>query len=132
MFNPRCRILIVDDHIPIRDALRDLLKSYDDILIVGEAGNGQEAIDMVESCQPDVVLLDIYMPKMNGIEAANEIKKLWENTIIIGLTIVHDTYTNTAFLKAGASAVISKDRLDQLYSTIERACSTKIGDQRSV
>jgi DNA-binding NarL/FixJ family response regulator len=122
---PRCRILLVDDHAPIRDALRSFLSSYDDVDIIGEAADGQEAIDMVEACQPDVVLMDINMPRRNGIEAANVIKKSRDNTVIIGLCVVQDSYTLDAFMRAGATAVVSKDRLSDLHSTIQRACQIK-------
>ena len=118
----KCRVVLVDDHEPMRDALRILLTSFDDVEIVGEARDGEEAIQRVASCQPDIILLDIRMPKMNGIEAANVIRKSWKDTVIIGLCLVDDTYTTEAFLKAGALAVISKERLDDLHSTIQRAC----------
>jgi DNA-binding NarL/FixJ family response regulator len=120
-----CRILLVDDHAPIPEALRSLLSSYEDLQIVGEAADGQEAINVVEACQPDVVLMDINMPGMNGIEASNLIKKSWDTTVIIGLCAVRDSYTIDAFMRAGASAIVSKDRLDDLHSIIRQACQGK-------
>ena len=125
MTNHRCRVLLVDDHPPIRNVLRALLTSYDDIQIVGEAGDGKQALEIVASCQPDVILMDLNMPVMNGIEAANLIKKSWKETVIIGLCAVQDAYTMEAFLKAGALAVVTKDRFDHLHSTIQRACQHK-------
>jgi DNA-binding NarL/FixJ family response regulator len=119
--------MLVDDHAPIRAALRSFLSSYDDIDIVGEAADGQEAIDMLEACQPDVVLMDISMPRMNGIAAANLIKRSRDNTVIIGLCVVQDSYTLDAFMRAGATSIVSKDRLHDLHSTIQRACKTKPG-----
>ena len=65
----KCRVLLVDDHVPIRAALRSLLGRYHDVRIVGEANDGQQAIDLMASCQPHVILMDINMPRMNGIEA---------------------------------------------------------------
>ena len=118
----RCRVLLVDDHERMREMLRNLLASFEDVELVGEASDGEEAIQGVAACQPDIILLDIRMPKMNGIEAANVIRKSWKDTVIIGLCLVDDTYTTEAFLKAGALAVISKERLDDLHSTIQRAC----------
>src|SRR5688572_1393249 len=96
-------------------------------LIVGEAANGQEAINVVEACQADVVLMDINMPRMNGIEASNLIKKSWDTTVIIGLCAVRDSYTIDAFTRAGASAIVSKDRLDDLHSIIRQVCQGKAG-----
>jgi DNA-binding NarL/FixJ family response regulator len=128
--NKKCRVLLVDDHPPIRDALRDLLTAYGDMQIIGEAGNGKEAIELVESCQPDVVLMDINMPHMNGIEATSAIRKTWKDMAIIGLCVVPDVYTTDAFLKAGALAVYSKDRFDNLHSTIQKACMRKLENHR--
>jgi len=125
MISKKCRMLLVDDHERIRGALRNLLASYDDIEIVGEARDGEEAIKRAGSCQPDVILMDINMPRMNGIEASGVIMKSWEDTIIIGLCVVQDSYTTEAFLKAGALAVVSKERIDDLYSTIQRACENR-------
>lgn len=70
----RCRVLLVDDHEPIRDALRTLLSSYEDVEIIGEARDGEEAIIRVAACHPDIVLMDINMPKMNGIQATTGLR----------------------------------------------------------
>ncbi|HET9867430.1 MAG TPA: response regulator transcription factor [Nitrospira sp.] len=126
MATHRCRVLLVDDHEGIRDTLRTLLTAYEDVLVVGEASDGAEAIQRVASCQPDIILLDVNMPNMNGIEAATVIRQLWTDTVIIGLCVVHDTYITEAFLKAGALAVVSKARLDDLHSTIQRACVKRL------
>jgi DNA-binding NarL/FixJ family response regulator len=121
----KCRILLVDDYLPIREEFDRLLAREPDFEIVGEAANGKEAITLVSACRPDVVLLDINMPIMNGIEAAKLIKASWPETTIIGLCEVKDTYTIDAFMKAGAGAVLSKASIDQVQSTIRRACPEK-------
>ena len=118
----KCRVLLVDDHVPIRIALRRILTNYDDIHVVGEACDGKQAIELVPHYQPHVVLLDYYMPRMNGVEAARIMKESWQEIEIIGLSIEPDTFITDAFLKAGASAVISKDQVTHLYSTIQQAC----------
>ena len=125
MQSKKCWIVIVDDHAPFREAVRNLLSLHDDLQVIGEAADGREAIQIVERCQPDVILMDIRMPRMNGVEATTLITKSRNNAIIIGLCVVPDRYTVDAFMKAGAAAVISKDRLENLHSTIQRAC--KIG-----
>ncbi len=122
----KCRILIVDDYQPLRETMRGLLTLHEDIQVIGEAANGDEAIQMVAACRPDVILMDINMPKMTGMEAAREIKKSWKEAVIIGLCAVRDEYIVDAFLKAGAEAVISKDRFVQLYPTIQEACEKKL------
>jgi DNA-binding NarL/FixJ family response regulator len=119
----RCRVLLVDDHDPIRDALRKLLSAYEDVEVIGEARDGEEAIIRVASCHPDIILMDINMPRMNGIEATTVIKKSRKEMAIIGLCIIHDRYTIDAFLKAGAVAVVSKERLNDLHGMIKRACA---------
>jgi DNA-binding NarL/FixJ family response regulator len=118
----KCRVLLVDDHVPIRAALRSLLAHYHDVRIVGEASDGQHAIELLASCQPDVILMDINMPRMNGIEATALIKKSLKETIIIGLCAVEDPHKTDAILNAGAVAVIPKHHLNDLYPAIQRAC----------
>jgi two-component system, chemotaxis family, protein-glutamate methylesterase/glutaminase len=115
------RVLLVDDCVPARITLRRVLNEYVDLQIVGEACDGRQAIDQVAACQPDVVLMDYSMPYMNGIEAARLIKKFWEETVIIGLCTVPETYITDGFLNAGALAVVHKDRMDHLHSAIQRA-----------
>jgi DNA-binding NarL/FixJ family response regulator len=75
--------------------------------------------------------MDINMPRMNGIQATNVIKKSRKETAIIGLCVVHDIYTVEAFLKAGGLAVVSKSRLDDLHSMIQRACANKVFESPS-
>lgn len=124
----RYRVLLVDDHERFRDALRELLSSHEDIEVIAEARDGEEAIIQFASCQPDIILMDINMPRMNGIQATNVIKKSRKETAIIGLCVVHDTYTVEAFLKAGGLAVVSKERLNDLHSMIQRACAGRTSE----
>jgi DNA-binding NarL/FixJ family response regulator len=118
----KCRILLVDDHVPIRIALRRMLTSYDNVHVVGEACDGKQAIELVPLYQPHVVLMDFYVPRMNGIEAARIMKESWQEMAIIGISMAPDTFITDAFVKAGALAVVSKDQVDHLYSTIQQAC----------
>ena len=121
----KCRVMIVDDKLPIREAIRELLTSYDNVDIVGEAGDGNAAVEMALSCQPDVILMDLNMPMMNGIEAARRIKSWWNDITIIGLCGVQDNYTMDAFRRAGASVTISKNALNRLQAAIIGACCHK-------
>jgi DNA-binding NarL/FixJ family response regulator len=116
----KCRVLLVDDHVPIRIALRNMLSCYNNIHVVGEACDGKQALELVPVYQPHVVLMDFYMPRMNGIEAARIMKEFWQEIAIIGISTAPDTHITDAFLMAGASAVVSKDQGDHLYSTISK------------
>ena len=90
----KCRVLVVDDHSSFRQALINFLSLHDDMQIVGEAADGREAVQMVEKCLPDVILMDIKPLRMNGIEASGVIKKSRNDAIIIiGLCVVQDRYT---------------------------------------
>src|SRR3990172_1492601 len=73
--NSKIRILIVDDHAILRQALRLLLEIHDDVEVVGDAANGREAMDAAEKLQPDVVLMDMVMPGLNGLEATRQIRR---------------------------------------------------------
>ena len=117
----KCRVLLVDDHVPIRITLRRMLTGYDNVHVVGEACDGKQAIELVPLYQPHVVLMDFYMPRMNGIEAARIMKESWQEIVIIGISTAPDTFITDAFVKAGALAVVSKGQVDHLYSTIQQA-----------
>jgi len=122
MHTHKCRVLLVDDHDAVRDQLRALLSRHEDVQVIAEARDGEEAIIRVASCQPDIIVMDISMPRMDGIQATTVIKKSRKKIAIIGLSQVQDRYAIEAFLKAGGVAVVSKERFDHLYSIIDRAC----------
>ena len=124
----KCRVLLVDDHLPIRITLRRVLSGYDNVHVVGEACDGKQAIELVPLYRPHVVLMDFYMPRMNGIEAARIMKESWKEIAIIGISTSFNTYITDAFLKAGASAVVLKDQVDHLYSTINEIVRTQSGE----
>ena len=114
------RVLLVDDHAMVRQGLRSLLDSYTDIKVVGEACNGEEALAGVVTHQPAIVVMDINMPKMNGIEATAAIRKRHPKIIVIGLSVQTGEEMQQAMLKAGAAALLTKEAaVDQLYQTIQ-------------
>jgi DNA-binding NarL/FixJ family response regulator len=123
--------MLVDDHAPIRQMVRSILDAYEDYQIIGEAADGKEAVEMAAMYKPDVILMDIRMPRMNGFEATNLIKKSSSDTTIIGLCVIQDAYAMEAFMRAGASAVVSKDRLSALHSTILQACKPRLAPFKS-
>jgi DNA-binding NarL/FixJ family response regulator len=103
------RILIVDDHPTLREGLRSLLSSQDIFDIVGEAGDGLEAVALVDQLHPDLVLMDISMPRMDGIAATREIKEKWPETKILIFSVHKTPEYLKAALEAGADGYILKD-----------------------
>jgi len=102
------RILLVDDHPLVRRALRDILEKEPDFQVIGEAGNGREAVDMTAEHQPDIVIMDISMPVLNGVEATKQIKAAHPLTSVLILTVHTDVETIFSILQAGASGYLVK------------------------
>lgn len=102
------RVLIVDDHAILRDGIRSLLQSQDGISVVGEAGNGKEALDRVRQLSPDIVLMDVAMPEMDGIQATEKIKNNYPDVKVLILT-QHDNWEYIdPLVQAGASGYVLK------------------------
>jgi CheY-like chemotaxis protein len=119
------RVVLVDDHAMIRQGLRTMLEGYKDIHIVDEAANGEEAITFARSIQPDVMLMDINMPKLNGIEATGVIKRLFPNIAIVGLSVNADRGIRAAMIKAGAATLLTKEApVEELCQAIHQAVRT--------
>ncbi|GHO66841.1 DNA-binding response regulator [Ktedonobacter sp. SOSP1-52] len=102
------RILLVDDHPLVREGLRALLTSLHDITIVGEAGNGEESVTMALDLQPDIILMDLYMPKLNGIEATRRILQTSPHIGILVLTMLGDDDSVFGAMRAGARGYLLK------------------------
>ena len=114
-------VIVVDDHILFRRGLVGLLSEQPDLRIVGEAGNGQDAVELVKQRQPDVVLMDVHMPGMDGIKAVKELKK-GTNARILMLTISDKDEDLLSALAAGADGYLLKNtEPDQLYQAIRQA-----------
>ena len=105
---PEITIILADDHAVVRSGLRMLLDAQSDMRIVAEASNGREARELLQSMKPAVVLMDIMMPEMNGIEATRRIKREFENTAVLALTMYEDEQYFLEMLKAGASGYVPK------------------------
>ena len=120
------RIVLADDHTILREGLRALLSADPDFEIIGEAGDGREAVRCVEKLEPDLLLMDLSMPRMSGMDAISEIKKRYPETKIIALT-VHKTeeYLLTT-LQAGVDGYVLKDAThDELVMAIHNVMAGK-------
>ncbi len=102
------RVLIADDHPLLREAMRSTFKQYPDIEVVAEAVDGEEAVRLSAELKPDIVVMDIVMPKLNGIEATKQIKKLSPNTAVLILTAYDDDRYVIGLLESGAVGYLLK------------------------
>lgn len=115
------RVLLVDDHAMVRQGLRSVLESYQDIEVVGEACDGEEAIAFAERMQPTVVLMDINMPKMNGVESTAEIISRHPNIAVIGLSAHAGEANEEAMKRSGGAMILTKEAaVDKLYRAIRQ------------
>ncbi|MGR6898605.1 response regulator transcription factor [Rummeliibacillus sp. TYF-LIM-RU47] len=115
------KVLIVDDHHVVRRGLLFFLKTQKDIEVVGEASNGKEAIELTASLQPDIILMDLVMPEMDGIQATKHIKAKYPNIQIIMLTSFSDRDHVVPAIEAGAAGYQLKDiEPDELVLAIRR------------
>lgn len=117
------RLLIADDHKLMREGLRALLSGESDIEVIGEASNGREIVKMVEDSSPDIVLMDISMPQLNGIDATRQIEDLSGDTRVIALSMHADRLFVQGVLKAGAAGYILKDSAFEELAQAVRAVS---------
>lgn len=122
---PPLRLLLVDDHVLVRQGFESILKGYPDLRIVGEAANGREAVEKARTLHPDVVLMDVNMPVMDGIEATRLIKQDLPEITVVGLSVNANTDVERAMRDAGAAAYLTKetaaDELNDLLHTVSHA-----------
>jgi PAS domain S-box-containing protein len=122
---PKVRVLLVDDHAMVRQGLRSVLETYPDIEVVGEASDGKQAVISAARLQPSIVVMDINMPTMNGIEATKSITTRFPRILVIGLSVNADSENQQAMKAAGATILLTKESaVEQLYGAISRALGT--------
>ncbi|MGC3974366.1 MAG: response regulator [Nitrospira sp.] len=116
------RVLLVEDHAMVREGLRGILEGYSEFSVVGEAVDGEDAVLQAERLSPDVVVMDVNLPKLDGISATRQIKTALPHTTIIGLSVHQASQVEAAFKEAGGSAYVTKDAAAaSLYEAIRQA-----------
>lgn len=129
-FEPQAkiRVLLADDHAMVRQGLRSVLEGYHDLQVVGEAQDGMEAVELAETLKPDVIVMDVNMPRLGGIQATSRVKREHPATVVIGLSVNGARQVEEAMHQAGASAFLTKESVaDQLYQAIQRTRPRNIG-----
>src|SRR5689334_25381472 len=116
------QVFLADDHVVVREGLKALINAQPDMIVIGEAGDGQTAWQQAQVCQPDVVIMDITMPGLNGVQATAELKRACPNIKVLALSVHDDTSYLRQLLAAGASGYILKhaaaDDLIQAIRTV--------------
>ena len=113
------RIFLADDHVVLREGLRSLVNAQSDMMVVGEAGNGRAALQQVRELQPDVVIMDVSMPELNGIQVTERLKRAYEKIMVLILTAHDDSGYLRQLLEVGASGyVLKKAAADDLIKAI--------------
>ncbi|MBM4453956.1 MAG: response regulator transcription factor [Chloroflexi bacterium] len=120
----KIKILIADDHAVVREGTRQILEQAEDLVVVGEACDGEEAIRLTGSARPDVAIIDVNMPRVDGVEATKQIKTLYPNTAILILTAYDDDQFVFSLLEAGAAGYLLKSiRGRELIDAVRRVYS---------
>jgi len=117
----KIRILLVDDHAKLRAGVRKLLEKNRDMVVVGEAGDGVQALELVKDLQPDIVLLDVEMPRMNGMTVARQISAQYSNIKILALSAYDDRQYIMSMLDQGAAGYLVKDEVPEMLVQAIRA-----------
>ena len=122
----RIRIVVADDNESLRDSLRDLFGATDDIQVVAMAADGHEALELTRAMKPDLVVMDIGMPRLNGIQATRRIVAELPDVKVIGLSVHADKRVVALMLNAGASEYVLKDyAFERLAGTIRAAVANQ-------
>jgi two-component system response regulator NreC len=108
----KIRILLADDHKMVRQGFRLILESQDDMEVVGETGNGREAVELAKSLKPDVVVMDVTMPELNGIEATRRIREILPCIKVLALSVHRDSVYVREIVRAGAEGYLLKESAD--------------------
>jgi DNA-binding NarL/FixJ family response regulator len=114
----KIRVVLVDDHRRMREGLRGIIEEQSDMTVVAEASDGCMAVDIAHAIRPDVIVMDVNMPNMNGLEATRKIKAELPHVRVIGLSLYNDHKIAGAMRQAGAEAYLSKSSFLDLCAVI--------------
>ena len=124
----KIRVVVADDHPFVRIGIRKILSKTGDILVVGEAGDGEQALDLVEQMQPDVLLLDVEMPSLNGIQVASHLQKKSSSVRILVLSAYEDRQHILGMLNGGVSGYLTKEEVpDTLVKAVRGVAAGEKG-----
>jgi PAS domain S-box-containing protein len=122
------RVMLVDDHAMVREGLKSILLGYADVDVVGEAGDGEQAVELAGRVMPDVIVMDVNMPNMDGIDATRRIAELYPGIGVIGLSVNATPQVAEAMSHAGARTLLTKESAaESLYLTIKRVADAEDG-----
>ena len=126
------RVLLADDHPRVRAGIRNMLEKASDIMVIGEAADGEEALKLAEDLSPDVLLLDMEMPQMSGVEVTRLLKARGSPVQIVALSAYHDRQYIQAMLSNGASGYLTKDEAPEKIVRAVRSAAHKQGEWGSL
>jgi CheY-like chemotaxis protein len=116
------RVLLADDHPMLRKGLRSVLDQYTDIEVVGEAADGEQAVTLARSLRPEIIVMDVSMPKLDGVKATTQILEEQPNIAVIGLSVHNSSQVEQSMKEAGAALFLTKElAVDRLYEAIVAA-----------
>jgi DNA-binding NarL/FixJ family response regulator len=119
-------VLIVDDFAPLRSTVRSLLEEYRTLEIIGEAADGLDAVRMASMLRPDVIVMDVHMPRLDGVEATRRIKAALPDASVIGFSLQYDHGEDGAMRRAGSSAFVPKHRAEDLPAVIQDVTGRRV------
>ena len=122
-------ILLVDDFAAFRTTLRETLERHPQFIIVGEAGDGRAAFELALALAPQVVIMDVNMPRIGGVEATRRIKRILPEVHVIGVSLNDDPHTRDAMKAAGSTAFLSKDCAHRLPRLIGMITGKSVADE---
>ena len=124
------RIVVADDFPPFREALCKFFGEFAALEVVGEVGDGNSAVEMTLNLVPEVIVMDVKMPRLGGVEATRRIKRVLPEVHVVGVSSQDDTLTREAMTTAGCSAFITKECAHTLPGVIEKITGRQVADSR--